>query len=121
MKFIQDRDGDWSAHEIPFKFVLFPQADGAIATVWAYHDRTGEEMVSDLQGAIDWCHQFMLTTTLDQLRRIAPTGSRTAETDTGWTFVCDGYDRDMGYQCVLKPGHSGQCYYPIKSVWFTKE
>lgn len=70
MKFIQDRDGDWSAHEMPFRFVLFPQTDGTVATCWAYHDRTGEEIVSDLQAAIDWCHQFMLATTLDQLKRI---------------------------------------------------
>ena len=118
MKFIQDTDGDWSAHEMPFRFVLFPQTDGAIATVWAYHDRTGEELVSDLQAAIDWCYQFMLTTTLDQLQRIAPEGARTALTDEGWQFLCNGSDPDMGYQCALEPSHSGQCYSVVKRIWF---
>ena len=124
MKFIQlftGRNGDWSAHEKPFTFVLNTLNDGHVIISWSYSQSTGEEIVSDLQAAIDWCHQFMLTSTLDQLQRIAPEGSRTAETNNGWTFVCDGRDKDMGYQCALKPGHNGQCYYPIKGVWFTKE
>jgi hypothetical protein len=120
VKFIQNKNGFWSANEQPFAFWLFIRSN-CVNIIWYYASSTGEEIVIDKQTAIDWCHQFMLTTTLDQLRRIAPDGARTAETDEGWTFVCGGRDRDMGYQCVLKPGHSGQCYYPIKSVWFTKE
>jgi hypothetical protein len=120
VKFIQDAKGDWSAHEQPFTFWLFIYPDW-VNIVWNYASSTGDKIVVDMKTAIDWCHQFMLTSTLDQLQRIAPNGTRTVMTDEGWTFACDGRDRDMGYQCTLKPGHSGQCYYPIKGVWFTKE
>lgn len=34
--------------------------------------------------------------------------------------VCDGQDSDMGYQCVKKPGHTGQCWSMNKHVDFTR-
>lgn len=118
MKFIQGKDDNWSAHEKPFNFVLFTLNDERVDVIWNYAGSTGEQIVDDMRAAIDWCYQFMLTSTLEQLQRIAPDGARTAETDKGWGFVCDGYDRDMGYQCVSKPGHSGQCYSAVKRIWF---
>jgi len=117
MKFILNRDSNWSAHETPFNFVLFPHTTH-VDIIWNYAGSTGEAKEADMEAAKNWCHQFMLHKTLNQLRRIAPDGARTAETDTGWEFLCDGYDRDMGYQCTLKPGHSGQCYSDVKRVWF---
>jgi hypothetical protein len=117
MKFIQNRDGDWSAYETPFKFNLFIYPH-FVAVVWNYAGGIGKEQVPDMQAAIDWCHQFMLQKTLDQLQRIAPEGARTAETDEGWMFLCDGRDKDMGYRCVLEPGHKCRCYYNVKGVWF---
>lgn len=70
MKFIQDGDGDWSAHEMPFAFTLFTLNDERMSVIWNYAGSTGETIVDHMQAAIDWCHQFMITTTLDQLQRI---------------------------------------------------
>jgi len=117
MKFIQDKNGDWSAHERPFSFVLFVYPDW-VNIVWHYANGTGDKIVPDIKAAIDWCHQFMLTSTLDQLQRIAPEGARTALTDEGWQFLCDGTDSDMGYQCALEPGHKCKCWSNVKKVWF---
>lgn len=118
MKFIPNGDHDWSAHETPFAFVLFTLNDERVDVIWHYAGSTGEQIVDDMRTAIDWCYQFMLTSTLNQLQRIAPDGARTALTDEGWQFLCDGSDPNMGYQCVLEPGHKCKCWCAVKKVWF---
>lgn len=82
MNFIRDAFG-WSAHEAPFSFDLLERYDGRVDIIWHYAGSSGQHVANHERAAIDWCHQFMLSKTLDQLQRIAPPGARTAETDEG--------------------------------------
>ncbi len=120
MKFIQTASG-WSAHETPFSFTLDDMGENLCLVIWHYAGKSGEQITRDLSEAVSWCHRFALEQTLAQLQRIAQKGARTADTDEGWQFVCNGSVPDMGYQCYLRPGHEGQCYYPVKGVWFNRE
>lgn len=120
MKFQSGREGEWRAYSNPFTFWIFDYGD-QFDVVWHYGDETGTLILPSFDKAKEWCHEFALTRTLNQLQEIAPEKGRVEIIDSRYKFVCNGAVPDMGYWCCLDIGHQGDCYTNVKKVYFKRE
>ena len=118
--FKQTDKAEWYLYVHPFVFWIF-ETEGQFDIAWHYGDSTGQQLNSSLNDAQLWCYQFMLKTTVQQLKDIAPPNGRTEIIDHQYKFVCDGSISDMGYHCYLDIGHSGDCWTKVKKVHFKRE